>query len=1178
MAKHQSLKNLPYILSVVVVVCVLAACGSGSGNREVDALNDISYRYHYRSLDSVWSYARRASRLAGDYPDGAAEAANNLAFVHIARMRYSQAWVLLDSVLHATDNQLELLVANVQMMRLCQRRSDSKNFYHYRQKAMSCMSRLDEDESILSARQVRRLLYARTEYAIVASAYFYYIGQMAKSSEELSSIDPNGPIVKDTAQMLAYYYSVGSGGVLQNGSHEELMQSEFDYLMRCYLLSRQYRYAFWEANSMQAISEHIRQRTDFRQLHSANIQEFDYLNVDQMPDSLLCGNLAQRALTLFMSYGDVYQVSGAWRTLSEAYSAIGDYESALTCLDNALSDSTVNEAPDLVASIREQLSMVYSAMDDKPQSDFNRNIYLDLQERTRQDRQLEARAEQLGDSLRQLDMMIVAVVVLIAIVVAMLVYFGYWRLRHSSTFSIDSLRQPLERWRMERGECYERMERTLEEAEESVAIGSHTLERYRKRNVEQRAKVWLASSVVPLISRMHHEIKCLSRGGDSSDVRAGRLEYVSQLADLIGVCNAKLTHWIQLRQGDFKLHIESFPLCQLFDVIVKNAVSFRVRGITLRVENTEAVVKADRILTLFMVNTIAENARNHTAKGGTVTVWSETHDRYVEISVADDGCGMTKSQVDSLFSHKVIVDSTDTEDAVGHGFGLVNCRGIIDKYRKLSSLFSVCDIGAESKPGKGSRFYFRLPKGTARFLAAVVTVAAGWLPCGGAVPRWNTAEFRANWTKAAAFADSAYYSNIGGTYSRTMSFADSCLRYVNRAMARPKGGKLRLHGDIPLKSPELYWLRDSVKIDYNVLLDIRNEAAVAALALHRWDDYAYNNGVYTQLYRECSADNTLPVYVREMQIAESNRNVAIVVLVLLFASIFPVYYLVYYRHRMFFCRYIDTVGRINEVLLRSDIGSEAKLKYVERINMESEPLRSQVERSGFNGETPEAIRTLVADICDSLREDIKRVRRLSEATDAAVDDGRRIALETDRLYVANNVLDNCLSSLKHETMYYPSRLKQIVDSGDGHENVETLDEMTGYYETLYTALITQSYCVLKRAGAMPTVKFMMAFLKSVLKSKNGGVEVRPVVSYDGNGYFLADFAIDNHKLLSEVGDNPSVLFSASTPDVDFLVCCQIMRDIGECTGARGCGITVRTDTERHLLVCVKAPEKIEKYI
>ena len=82
-----------------------------------------------------------------------------------------------------------------------------------------------------------------------------------------------------------------------------------------------------------------------------------------MPDSLLAGNLAQRALEIFEQYGDVYQTAGAWRTLSEAYRSISDYQSALVCLENALKrDTAINAAPDLVASIREQLSIVYAAI------------------------------------------------------------------------------------------------------------------------------------------------------------------------------------------------------------------------------------------------------------------------------------------------------------------------------------------------------------------------------------------------------------------------------------------------------------------------------------------------------------------------------------------------------------------------------------------------------------------------------------------------------------------------------------------------------------------------------------------------------------------------------------------------------------------------------------------------
>ena len=37
------------------------------------------------------------------------------------------------------------------------------------------------------------------------------------------------------------------------------------------------------------------------------------------------------------------------------------------------------------------------------------------------------------------------------------------------------------------------------------------------------------------------------------------------------------------------------------------------------------------------------------------------------------------------------------------------------------------------------------------------------------------------------------------------------------------------------------------------------------------------------------------------------------------------------------------------------------------------------------------------------------------------------------------ILDNCLSTLKHETMYYPSRIRQLVDEPDGQ--LEAIDEL-----------------------------------------------------------------------------------------------------------------------------------------
>ena len=205
----------------------------------------------------------------------------------------------------------------------------------------------------------------------------------------------------------------------------------------------------------------------------------------------------------------------------------------------------------------------------------------------------------------------------------------------------------------------------------------------KKRNLENRAKVFLVNSILPFIDRMLHEIKCLTNSlenhSESTEKRQERYQYISELCDQINDYNDVLTQWIQLRQGELSLHIESFPLQQLFDTMQKSRMSFQLKGIDLQVDATPAVVKADRILTLFMLNTIADNARKFTPKGGKVTIHADDCDKYVEISVADTGRGMSSEEMETIFHPRVIVDSIPSETAssvpASHGFGLPNRGG-----------------------------------------------------------------------------------------------------------------------------------------------------------------------------------------------------------------------------------------------------------------------------------------------------------------------------------------------------------------------------------------------------------------------------------------------------------------------------------------------------------------------
>ncbi len=1170
---YKHIHNLLMILPFAIIVLLAVACYDTSNRAEVDRLNDISYSYHYRNLDSTQVYAKRAFEHSHNYGDGRAEAMNNLAFVEIARMKYAKAFKILTSIPEQTDNQIEQLVCDVQLMRLCQRRSENKNFYHYLQHAQGCLKRLNEDEELLDERQRARLVYARSEYAIVYSAYLYYLGQLRLSTEALMAIDAGGEVVRDTAQLLAYYYNVGSGGILSGKTHERVVQAEFDNLMRCYLLSRQYRYQYWEANSLQAISEHLQNDDDRQRLTADNMQEIDFINVDQMPDSLLSGNLAQRALSLFEAYGDVYQTAGAWRTLSMSYRNIGDYNSAYACLTNALEkDTAINAAPDLVASIREQMSIVCSAMGDKPRSDYNRNIYLDLQERTRQDRQLEARAEQLSVSLRQLDFMIVAVMVLIAIIIGLLSYFGYQRHKQRRMVSTDRLLAPLEEWKQKCEAKYEEKQEEIEEIEDETNVKKSQKEHYGEISVEQRTKILIASSVIPLINRLTREFDVLTAGKCTPESRNEHLAYAGQLVDSIAECNQQLTKWIRLKQGGLQLNIKSFMLKDIFDVIRRNASDYKRHGITLHVEDNDTVVKADPVLTLFMVNTIAENARRYTPQGGEVKVSAEETDDYVEISIADNGSGMAKEQLDGLFTRKIIKDSSNVKAEGGHGFGLINCKGIIDKYRKTSSIFSVCSISAESEAGKGSRFFFRLPKGIHRVLTIVamlvyqcVTIAAS---------TGHLTNVTAMEAKARAYADSAYNCNINGQYERTIIFADSCICLLNKLYperipnASRRNRLMTLNGDYPAIAAELQWFRDSVKADYGTILDVRNETAVAALALRNWSLYSYNNAVYIQLFRDCSADNTIATYVRTMQQAESNRSVAMIMLIVMFVSIFPAYYLLYYRHRVYYRLCIGKIADINRVLLDDTMPSEEKLNRIDALWPESTETKLSKRMADRR---PKELHDVVKAIRNSVSSDLNREKEMQVQLEIVRDQLRRQTMECDRLYVSNSVVDNCLSSLKHETMYYPSRIRQVLDNGElTAEGIVSLRELALYYRMLYMALINQTVHTQYRIGSTDEILTMMNYMFAIIKRKNGGVAPGCAVSSYGNSYAILTMTLDK----CATRPDSHKLFTPYTDDFDYLVCCQIMRDIGDFTGMRGSGIQAYYDAGAKLVIRMFVPQTI----
>lgn len=922
-------------------------------------LNEKSYFYHYRNIDSTTYYAQRAYELSDEYSTGRAAALNNLAFVDIAKMDYSKAVKSLNEVFATTDNQIELLIADVQMMRVCQRKSMNKEFYDYYNKAIERLKRIKEEIGRLDQTTKLRLAYAESEFYIVSSTYYYYVGMYDKSRDNLLSINADDLIQIDSAQVANYLYNIGSGGIVVGDNQAQIAQAEREYLYQCRYIGKKNNYIFWLANVLQALAEQDLAK-----------------NPQQATEE------AEQSLALFQQYGDIYQIAGAYRTLANCHITQGNYTKALENLKLSLNyNPRIDYAPDLLASIHERLSVVYAAMGQMDESIYNRREYLALQEGKRQDRFLENRLETLKKESVQRNLWMFGVIAAIVLLIIMLNIF--YRMRKNIRKKNEADRLAEITW----------LEEKYEEIQENTVAAKQKLIGNKKRNLENRAKVSLVNSLLPLIDRMVYSIDKIEN--KDAENYAETLEYITEIADEINKKNELLTEWIQMRQGELSLKVETFELQSLFDILKKAKVSCQMKGVTLEVNDTTDKVKADKTLTTFMLNTLIDNARKFTPAGGTITVSSKSIDDYVEISVTDTGQGIDQNTLSNIFDHKVYE---------GHGFGLMNCKGIIEKYKKVSSLFKNTLISAESEKGKGSRFFFRLPKGTVRTIIALISL----------------------------------FTFSVGAHADNISQLDS----------------------------------------------------IAVAALHDKDFKAYNeyNTAYIKQLKDNSVDKKLPDYCKTIQKGQVNKMVAIILLVIIMLTIIPLYYLLVWR----FAKH----GRLMQKSMTDKIASR----------------KTEIE--------------LAEDVC------------------------RKVNMENSNFYISNNVLDNCLSTLKHETMYYPSRIRESIVNN--RLQINDLKELITYYKDLYMILDEQAM--------RETDKFKIHLEKLDISGESilGDKILIDYLLSLLSGKISEHYADGNYVILK---------FKHTISNIDYLIVRQILRDHADATSLRACGIET-TDNE----ITIKLPQ------
>lgn len=1390
--------------------------------RLIDSLNGKAYAYRYRSLDSSYKYANEAYRQVNFYKSGKAEASNNLGFCAFMAMDFDRAEALHKEVYKLTKNELELLIADIGLMKICQRTAMNKEFYDYRNSALKRMKRIREESDLFADRhEALRLDYAFTEFFIVSSIYYYYLQQRQEAITSLNRI-PEDEALTDTNQLLYYHYIKGSASLVEATKPEDRKMREFDQLYITWRTAVQTNHPYFEGNGLQGLANLMVSPNNFELFRTRRGYALDQFGFPV--DSLLPLRMAQRALEKFREYNDLYQIAGAYVSIGKYMNEHGRYTEALDTLAKALDcvnqhhmlyyhhaadtldklhvfvegDTTytgvpwimqedVRTVPEWISRIREQLSVSYAGLGMKYASDYNRNIYLDILNYTRQDKELESRYLSLEADSRQMTLVLSLVIVGLVLVVILWWFFNK-RSKIRNQVDVERLQRiltlcrditssipmnvpliqqgidqlfgkgrlqleipeegkaalvPLHRlnrdekalvhvlepyivWAADNEQMVEALSDERMQLEKQRYVYEQHIAGNKRQNLIKKACLAIVNGINPYIDRILNEVHKLTERGyiDNAKIKKEKYQYIDELVTTINEYNDILALWIKMKQGTLSLNIETFSLNELFELLGKGRRAFEMKNQKLEIEPTTVMVKADRALTLFMINTLAENARKYTPEGGTIKVYARTtEDAYVEISVEDNGRGISEEDVAHIIGEKVydsrvigMKNAADPEvlkENKGSGFGLMNCKGIIEKYKKTNDLFRGCVFDVESELGKGSRFYFRLPSGVRKAMGVLLLcllLPLGMVSClhdpippmlqdGDSIVVVTDSAYEDLLDVASDYANAAYFANVDENYELALQYIDSAMLFLNEhyeKYARPD----RPHRYMKLVGEgtpaEISWWNELFDSDYHVILDIRNEASVAFLALKQLDAYSYNNSAFTDLYKLQGEDQTLEAYCRQLERSNTNKTVGIILCFVLLIVSLVGYYFLYMRKRLqnrlnleqvleinqkVFAaslvrpqeqenaealqreesmlkeipqRIVDEAfGSVNELLTIDRMGiavyneTTHRLEYASRPGQEMPEMVEQCfssgkylseqhlqaiplmveagsehqcvgvlyleRREGTEQETDRLLFELVARyVAIVVFNAVVKLATKYRDIESAHEETRRASWEDSMLHVQNMVLDNCLSTIKHETIYYPNKIKQIVgrlntqklSETEEREAVETMTELIEYYKGIFTIL---SSCVSRqleevtfRRTVIPVQELLDAagkYFKKLMKNRPERIELEiesmeaKVIGDVNQLRFLLENLIDEALTVREDGvirlqarkDNEYIRFlftdtrreksveelnqlfypnlarmtsgeKGELRGTEYLVCKQIIRDHDEFAGRRGCRI------------------------
>lgn len=165
----------------------------------------------------------------------------------------------------------------------------------------------------------------------------------------------------------------------------------------------------------------------------------------------------------------------------------------------------------------------------------------------------------------------------------------------------------------------------------------------------------------------------------------------------------RLLELSRLESGKSGLNIRNVDMVRLIqDTVDLVKLDGRSTKINIIKPAGQVLVECDKELIIQVLLNLLDNALIHSPEDKPITITLEDEGEKIKVLVIDRGEGIPENEADRVFERFYRVDKARSRKTGGTGLGLSIVKHLVENHNGVT--------GVDSTPGKGSTFYFIIPK------------------------------------------------------------------------------------------------------------------------------------------------------------------------------------------------------------------------------------------------------------------------------------------------------------------------------------------------------------------------------------------------------------------------------------------------------------------------------------